>query len=195
MGGPFKRTYPCPEECPLSIADVHFISVNSDHLSSFGQIFHIWNEYGCSRMFLEKASGLVLDNNYCWLTPVWLSHQAQCLASPIQDQIWQKGEKKTITKNFQREMVLRWFCFPFMFLNACICTLLKGKGIISKGDLERAEKEGATSVSLKPKGTWWARRKDNPVEGNGQKQRDCQSLTGGALEPLLLHLLGLCFLC
>lgn len=26
-------------------------------------------------------------------------------------------------------------------------------------------------MSLKPKGTWWARGRDNPVEGNGQKQR------------------------
>ena len=37
--------------------------------------------------------------------------------------------------------------------------------------MERAEKERATSVSLRPKGTWWGRGRDNPVEGKGQKQR------------------------
>ena len=83
----------------------------------------------------------------------------------------------------------------FMFLNACTCTLLKEKGIISKGDLERAEKERATSVSLRPKGTWWGRGRDNPVEGKGQKQRLLSVSHWRALEPLLLHLSGLCFLC
>lgn len=50
-------------------------------------------------------------------------------------------------------------------------------------------------MSFRPKGTWWGRGKDGPVEGKGQKQRDCQSLTVRALEAPLLHLSGLFLLC
>ena len=59
--------------------------------------------------------------------------------------------------------------------------------------MERAEKKGAASMSLKPKGTWWGRGKDSPAEGKGQKRKDCWFLAARAppSSPFVRTLLAL----
>lgn len=46
----------------------------------------------------------------------------------------------------------------------------KGKDHPKEGGLERAEKEEAVSVSLRPKGAWWSRGKAAQLKGEGRSK-------------------------